>query len=173
MRTSSVTDAKLRSPLTEANALMQLTGNGRGRRSKKKIVVTLVLTSLVDAFCIILLYLLVQNSGTNSTLELQRADRLPMASKIEALHEGTLVRVERGQYFIGTLPVSQHQLAAQLQAIKARLGDSADNSSLIIQADRTSDFSALVPVIRAGSITGFNKFKFAVLQAEGQEKSRL
>lgn len=163
MRYASVTDARLRSPLNEA---MRLNPRG-GKRGKKKMVVALVLTSLVDAFCIMVLYLLVQNTGSTSTLELNRAENLPHAVKTEGLHNGTLVRVEKGHYFIGEKPVSEVNLAKELQLLKARLGENKDAEALIIQAGKTSDFAALVPIIRAGSITGFNKFRFAVLQSEG------
>lgn len=154
----------MRSPLQEA---MRLNPRG-GRRGKKKMVVALVLTSLVDAFCIMLLYLLVQNTGNPSTVDLKRIENLPEAVKAEALHNGTLVRVEKGKYFIGDKPVSQVNLAKELQLLKAKLGDSKDGEALIVQADKTSDFAAVIPVIRAGSITGFHKFRFAVLQSEAQ-----
>lgn len=164
MRYASIATAKMRSPLKEAMRL-----NPRaGRRGKKKLVVALVLTSLVDAFSILVLYLLVQNSGINSTVELKRFENLPEAAKAEALHHGTLVRVENGRYFIGEKPVAEVNLAKELQLLKAQLGDSQDGEALIIQAGKTSDFAAVIPIIRAGSITGFQKFRFAVLQGEAQ-----
>ena len=134
--------------------------------AKRKAVMGLVLTSLVDAFSILVLYLLTQNTGNGSTIELNKADHLPVAIKTEALHAGTMVRIEGTHYFIGDQEVEAAQLAQRLQAIKgSATGEQAEN--LIIQADKTSDFSMLTPVIRAGSISGFNKFKFAVLQNVG------
>lgn len=171
MRHESVTNAKLRSPLREA---MSVDPGKRGGRGKKKMVMTLILTSLVDAFSIMLLYLLVQNTGNGSTLELQKAEKLPSALKTEALHEGTLVRVEGNRYFLGDQPIEQvalaSSLAQKLQERKAQLGagKSDDVDALIIQADKASDFASLTPVIRAGSISGFHKFKFAVLQGESK-----
>jgi biopolymer transport protein ExbD len=96
-----------------------------------------------------------------------------VAVKTDALHAGTLVRVENGAYFLGDREVSQVELAARLQEVRAGLGAGPDSESLVIQADREADFSALVPVIRAGSITGFNKFRFAVLQGDGSSEGRL
>lgn len=161
MKTTGIMEARLRSPLTEA---MRLNPRGTGRRSKKKIVTTLILTSLVDAFAIMLLYLLVQNSGNGSTLELTKGDKLPTATKAEALHTGTLVRIEGRHYFIDERPIEAIALAQKLQETKAQTSE----ESLIIQADRNVDFAMVAPIIRAGSISGFNKFKFAVLQAESQ-----
>jgi biopolymer transport protein ExbD len=171
MKHASVTNVKMRSPLRDA---MKLGSNGAGR-SKKKMVTTLILTSLVDAFSIMLLYLLVQNTGNGSTIELQKAEKLPVAVKTEALHEGTLVRIEGRQYFLGTQPITSEQLAQKLQEKKASLNGglggmvvSDANDALIIQADKNADFAMLTPVIRAGSVSGFHKFKFAVLQGESK-----
>jgi len=134
-------------------------------------VMTLILTSLVDAFSIMLLYLLVQNTGNGSSLELLKSERLPTAVRAEALHEGTLVRFDGKNYFLGEQPVEQIALGQKLQELHHQLanqnqGEKAD--SLIIQADRSVDFASLTPVIRAASLSGFNKFKFAVLQGESQ-----
>lgn len=161
----SVKDAQLRSPLLEAQLLIP-----RRRRSAKKIVMTLVLTSLVDAFSIMLLYLLVQGSGNGSTLELNRPERLPTAVKSTAVHQGTLVRVDGEQVFLNDQRTEWTSLATRLQQLKASFkgDDSEFKNSLIIEADRNSDFSRLAQVIRAGSVSGFHKFKFAVLQGEGE-----
>lgn len=164
MRYASVVTAKMRSPLQEAMRLNPRAG-GRG---KKKLVAVLLLTSLIDAFSILVLYLLVQNSGIHSAVELKRIENLPEAVKAEALNNGTLVRVENGRYFVGDKPVAEANLAKELQLLKAQLGDSQDGEALIIQAGKSSDFAAVIPVIRAGSITGFNKFRFAVVQSEAQ-----
>lgn len=165
MKHVSVKDLKMRSPLNEAMLLRPSKKAG-----KKKIVAALILTSLVDAFSIMLLYLLCQPSGNGSTLELAKTDNLPSAVKAEAVQEGTLVRVEGNHYYLADKEVSEGRLAQELQRIKASFGERNDDESrsIIIQADRAADFAALTPVVRAGSITGFNRFKFAVLQEEGE-----
>ena len=112
MRHTSVTDLKMRSPLLEA---LRLNPRGRASRGKKKMVTTLILTSLVDAFSIMLLYLLVQNTGNGSSLELVKSEKLPIAIKTEALHQGTLVRIEGRRYFLGDLAIESSALAQKLQ----------------------------------------------------------
>ena len=171
MNHASVRDNQLRSPLKEAMLLRP--SQKRGRR---KVTAALILTSLVDAFSIMLLYLLCNGTGNGSTLELDKTQGLPVAVKSGPISAGTLVRVEGDQYFLQTGPrqemaVPSVQLAQRLQELKAQLlgsGKSEEEaSSLIIQANRDLDFSKLAPVIRAGSITGFHNFRFAVLQEEG------
>jgi biopolymer transport protein ExbD len=171
MNHASVRDNQLRSPLRETMILRP-----SQRRGKRKIVAALILTSLVDAFSIMLLYLLCNGSGNGSTLELVKSQGLPVAIKSDAIHSGTLVRVDGGQYFISTkpgteMPVAPVQLAQRLQELRASLAGKPEEeaSSLIIQANRDVDFALLAPVIRAGSITGFHNFKFAVLQEEGAQ----
>jgi len=164
MKNVSVTDIKMRSPLMDALCLRP-----RKKGSKKKMVTGLVLTSLVDAFSIMLLYLLCQPTGNGSTLEMAKTDNLPAAVKTEAIHKGTIVRVEGDQYFLADQVTPVQGLAQKLQELKASFAgrDDDESNSIVIQADRGADFAQLAPVIRAGSISGFSKFKFAVLQEEG------
>lgn len=164
MRHTSVNETKMRSPLMDALILKP-----RKKAFKKKVVAALILTSLVDAFSIMLLYLLCQPSGNGSTLELNKTENLPSAVKTDVIHKGTVVRVEGDKYFLADQPVEQVQLAQKLQQLKASFGGREDDEtqSIVIQADRGVDFAMLAPVVRAGSITGFHKFKFAVLQEEG------
>ncbi len=165
MMTSRITDSRLRSPLREA---MRVKPTSAGGRAKKKMVMALILTSLVDAFSIILLYLLVQNTGNGSSLELTRANELPTAVQTEALNQGTMIRVLGDQYLLDEQPVDRSQLAARLSQVLAAKPQTDDSASLIIQADKSVSFASLEPVIRAGSLSGFHKFKFAVLQEEGR-----
>jgi biopolymer transport protein ExbD len=161
MSQASFKESSMRSPLKEA---MRVDPSSRGSKRTKKVVATLILTSLVDAFSIMLLYLLVQNTGNGSTVELMNSEKLPSAIKTEALHDGTLVRFDGRNYFLGEQMISQEELAQRLAERRQQLDK--DQDALIIQADRSVDFAMLTPVIRAGSVSGFNKFKFAVLQGE-------
>jgi biopolymer transport protein ExbD len=160
MNTARVNVPKMRSPLEESMRLRP-----HSRRGKKSIVAGLMLTSLVDAFSIMLLYLLCQNPGNGSTLELQKMERLPVAIKTSALNEGTMIRVEGNQYFLGQEPIEEGALAARLQQKRATEGG---DPALIIQADRDADFAKLTSILRAASVSGYHQFKFAVLQGEGQ-----
>ena len=164
MNHASLKDYQLKSPLMEALLLKP-----RKKSGKRNMVAGLILTSLVDAFSIMLLYLLCQPTGNGSTLELAKAENLPTAVKTAALNNGTIVKVEGHHYYLNNVEIQPVQLAQQLQLIKANFGSRTDDDSrsLIIQADKSVDFSDLTPIVRAGSVSGFNKFKFAVLAQEG------
>lgn len=140
------------------------------KKYKKSLAQALVLTSLVDAFTIILLYLLVAGTGTPSQLQLNADEKnLPVASQAKPIDAGTIIRVEDGKYFIEGKQLALSQIAEALRQIRMNFVPSSlqPQASLVIQANRKLDFSQLTPVIRAGSISGFNQFKFAVIQEEG------
>src|SRR6476646_4439021 len=90
---------------THSQLTSQLLSNSLLKPSKKKkkksLATALVLTSLVDAFTIILLYLLVAGTGTPSQLQLNADEKnLPSASQATPLDAGTIVRIENGKYFV-------------------------------------------------------------------------
>jgi biopolymer transport protein ExbD len=155
----------LRSPLLSGLSLRR----DKNKKKKKTLVAALVLTSLVDAFSILLLYLLVGGqSGTASTLNLGQQDRLPVASQSEAVDSGTVLKVQNGHYFVDGVEVAASALGQKLTEIQRSFQATTLNPTpaLVIEADRKLDFALLTPIIRAGSISGFNQFKFAVLQSE-------
>ncbi len=153
------------SPLLQASVLKPTKKKG-----KKSLAQVLVLTSLVDAFTIILLYLLVAGTGTPSQLQLNADEKnLPIATQAQPIDAGTIIRVEDGKYFVEGKQLALSQIAEALRQIRINFVPSSlqPQASLVIQANRQLDFSQLTPVIRAGSISGFNQFKFAVIQEEG------
>lgn len=140
------------------------------KKYKKSLAQALVLTSLVDAFTIILLYLLVAGTGTPSQLQLNADEKnLPVATQAKPIDAGTIIRVVDGKYFVEGKQLALSQIAEALRQIRMNFVPSSiqPQASLVIQANRQLDFSQLTPVIRAGSISGFNQFKFAVIQEEG------
>lgn len=158
------------SQLTSSHLLSGSLLKKSSKKNKKSLATALVLTSLVDAFTIILLYLLVAGTGTPSQLQLNADEKnLPAASQAAPLDAGTIVRVENGKYFVEGKETTLSQIAEALRQIRMKFvpSDLQPQASLVIQANKQLDFSQLTPVIRAGSISGFNKFKFAVIQEEG------
>lgn len=153
------------SPLLQASVLKPTK-----KRGKKSLAQVLVLTSLVDAFTIILLYLLVAGNNTPSQVQLNADEKnLPVATQAKPIDAGTIIRVENGKYFVEGKELALNQIAEALRQIRMKFVPSSiqPQASLVIQANKQLDFSQLTPVIRAGSISGFNQFKFAVIQEEG------
>lgn len=143
----------MHSPL--ANQTMIKAKNGRGKRS---LAMSLMLTSLIDAFSILVIFLLSSGNNTGKELDLHKV-QLPIASHSDSVGMGTIVKITEGRYTINDHPVSQQGLAAALITIKKK-------EDLIIQADRKIEFNLLNPVILAAQHAGFEKFKFVVLQKD-------
>lgn len=148
-----------RSPLTEAQTLMRLGENGSGK--KKMEIPSLPLTSLIDAFSIIVIYLLIgtQSGGMEVT---PRTDlKLPLAESGVTIEPSPVVRIEKGVYFIDDEMVSASQLGQRLYELKKKMKD--DKTQILVQADQMMTYASLDPLLRAGSEAGIQKIKFAVL----------
>lgn len=134
-------------------------GNGRFRRT---IVTSLMLTSLVDAFSILVIFL-IMNTATSQDVVNTGKLVLPQAVESQFIQTGTVVRVENGVFLVDEKPVDLSHLAATLKTVN-QTADAAKKDGIVIVADRNMDYEALSPVILAGSQAGFTKFKFAVIR---------
>lgn len=141
------------------------------KRHKKSLAAKVMLTSLIDAFSILVIYLLVNFSSTGEILYLSKGMELPAAVTTELLERNTVVKIEKNKIFIEDKEVKVSQLAKMLLEIKKENPvkaianpDTPPSHSLTIQADRREEFKLLSPVIAAGGIAGFSDIHFAVLQ---------
>lgn len=147
----------LHSPLQSQSTLRP-----KGSRARKTIIKSLLLTSLVDAFSILVIFLIMNNATSQEALNYSKL-KLPQAAQTEIINQGIQVRIENGRFYVGEKQVALGQLAATL---KAQASDQAQKDGVIIVADKKLDYSDLSPVIVAGSQAGFSKFKFAVIRKE-------
>lgn len=142
--------------------------NPEGGRRRRNLVSTLILTSLVDVFSILVIYLLMNTSASTEQLELQKDIQLPQAEQSHLLEPGLAVRVDKGHYFIKDEKVQLENLNERLAQVHEQLkeDDSERAKKMIIQADKTIPFHLLNPLVLAASQNGFEKISFAVLEAE-------
>lgn len=142
------------------------------QRVGKTLVAALILTSLVDAFSILVIYLLMNTSAATEQMDLEKDLTLPMASHSEMLQAGVVVTTIDGKYKIKDQELEAGQLMEALKALNAELEDADDQrqKNLVIQADKDSSFETLNPIIMAGTQSGFETIKFAVLPNEGADK---
>jgi biopolymer transport protein ExbD len=139
----------------------RLRPSGHGR--KRSLAASLMLTSLVDAFSILVIFLIMQNSASQDVVNVDKI-QLPTAMESGMIAEGVTVRIEAGGIFkIEEKSVRVDGLLTELKALSAATAG-AKKESLIIVGDRAMDYEALSPVILAGSQAGFTKFKFAVIK---------
>lgn len=147
-----------------------MSGQKTPSRAKKDMNSPLLLTALVDAFSILVIFLLVQISGAPNTFEASDPIKLPTASSIDAAqadlesHVANLVVTDHG-YILNEKPVSIAQLKSELKQLKA---DSGKPVRLVIQADNKSDFDMMTPLLAMTAEAGVSKLEFAVEQVDAQ-----
>lgn len=158
-------DSMLISPLRTASVIAP-----EGHRHKKSIFSDLMLTSLIDAFSILVIYLLIYFGSSSESINIEKGTQLPMAAKINPLEKNTVVKLSNGEYFvneekIGNADALVARLVAERQVIaKANNEETIGDATLVVQADKRSKYESISQVITAGSNAGFSDIHFAVIQ---------
>lgn len=135
----------------------------KGGKHRKTMIASLMLTSLVDAFSILVIFLIMNHSANNEIVNVGDKLALPQAKESGLIQQGVVVRVENGKFLVEDKPVALGSLVATLKQLNSSV-DVAKREGIIIVADRQLDYADLSPVILAGSQSGFTKFKFAVIR---------
>src|SRR4051812_6923784 len=98
----------------------QSTLKPKGWKKRNALVFSLTLTSLIDAFSILVIYLLV-NFGAGQSVQPGKGMQLPMATQGQILEAGTVVSVNNGHYFIDDHEVALTDLARKLYEKRFKL----------------------------------------------------
>jgi biopolymer transport protein ExbD len=154
MKASVLNRLKMTTPL---RSMKRVKGDG-GSKKEKSLFFSLNLTTLIDAFCILVIFLLSNMNGRVQNLKDSQKLILPTAMRTEVLDKGLVVRIEQNTIFVDDKKIAQVDLAKAILLAKT-----TDNTSLIIQADRKSDYENIGLVLRAGGQAGYEKYVFAVL----------
>ncbi len=141
----------------------QSTLKPKGFKVEKPMATVLNLTSLIDAFTILVSYLLMAASIGLETIDMPKDMQLPNAAKSDVLERGIVIRITDNQYFIDDKPVAMDQMGPQLAELKKSVG--ADKP-VIIQADRRTNFMQINPIVLSGLQAGFAQIRFAVKQED-------
>ena len=160
LRTRSFFQTSLNGPLSS-----------RGKAAKRKrAVATLMLTSLIDAFSILVVYLLMFFSSTGEMSYVSSDIELPKAASIERLDRYSILQIKKEGYFVEDRELTKGNLVSYLVDLKKRLNqsplqeeESDQKETITIQADKTVKYDRLSAVIQACSHAGFSNIKFAVL----------
>jgi biopolymer transport protein ExbD len=161
MKLSSPLQSNRRSPLMEAQ---QMNGKSKGRVSLRNLAQALPLTSLIDAFSIIVIYLLIgtQSGGIETPVN---SINLPVAQNSQGLDKTVaILRIQKNLLYLNDQPVTLQNLGQKLADLKNTSADK--NIELMVQADQNMQYADLDPLIKAGSLAGIEKLKFAVLPSK-------
>lgn len=136
-------------------------------RHKKSIFAELLLTALIDAFSILVIFLLMSFSSTGEILFMSKDMELPKASQAEILDRSTVVKVQEGQIFLEEKQMTVNELTAELLELRKKFnethGDQEFPAVITIQADRRIKYEFLSQIIAAASQAGISDIKFATL----------
>ena len=156
MENSPLRTAMMKGPLYSQSSL-----NPKKGRTTKNLLFALNLTALIDAFSMLVIFLLSNMGSDASTVNLSSKIILPFTQTSDTAAVGAVIRIEGSSYAIDEKPVSLEKLTQALLELKQK---SSDDLGLVIQADQGASYDQLSPVLKAGGQAGFSKFKFAVIQ---------
>lgn len=159
MRNSQIKNEQMKSLLGHSSLLKP-----KGTSVKKNLIATVLLTSLVDAFSILVIYLIFNTAQTNHLIKMSKKIKLPQATQaLMKTEKSVVIKVEGNRYFIDGKQYKYTQIFTQLKKLKTESNKKKEDLSLIIQADRKSRFDQINPIIVSSSSSGFEKIKFAVV----------
>lgn len=136
----------------------------RNKKKTKGLAMTLTLTSLVDAFSILVIYLLVSTTSGTNELETKNV-KLPTAGYAISLQKAPILKLNKKGAFLDDKRISYSKLEKKLVELKGNTEFEKKNIfPLIIQADKSLSFKDINKAVMSATLAGFNKFKFAVVQ---------
>ena len=163
-----INDSILKNTTLVSPILASSTLRPQGGGKSRKLMAGVILTSLVDAFSILVIYLLMNFSTTGEILYLEKDMQLPMAIKAQDLQPTTVVKLSKDQIFVGDEPVEATALVSALidkrkELVAEQTDSTTQEISLTIQADKSVIYKKLSQIVQAGAHAGFEEIKFAVL----------
>jgi biopolymer transport protein ExbD len=145
----------MKSPLKQQSSLNPKTG----AKKKSSLLFSLNLTALIDAFSILVIFLLSSMNDGAQNLEFKNGMILPSAQKSEVMNTGKVVRIESGRFIVDDKALTADQLLAKFIEFKKAKSDEA----IIIQADKTENYEVISTIIKAAAQAGIEKYMLAVL----------
>lgn len=141
------------------------TSSGFKKKEKQHIEHGHNLTSLVDCFAIILVYLLLATTFGEISVDIPKDMKLPKASEAQALQSDYVVQVHKGEYLVDNKKVRVDQLGEVLkQKADSIPSEEGKSKSLVIQADRRLNYGEINPLVMISLQAGFQELQFAVIK---------
>lgn len=139
----------------------------KSERMKRNIVAELLLTALIDAFSILVIFLLMSFSSTGEILYMGKGVELPRAAKSEFLDRHPVVRIDDGKIYLEEKELTADTLTAALLEVRQKYQESHPGQefpgTVTIQGDRRLKYEMLNGIVLASSQAGFSDIKFAVI----------
>ena len=134
---------------------------------KRNIYADLLLTALIDAFSILVIFLLMNFSSTGELLFMGKDMELPKAALGEMLAPAPVLKLDAGKLYIEDKEITTDNLVAELLDLRKKFQALHPNEEypgvLTIQADRRLRYDQLSPIVQASNHAGFSDIKFAIV----------
>lgn len=141
--------------------------NPRGAKHKRNIAADLLLTALIDAFSILVIFLLMNFSSTGEILMIGKNQELPKAHLADVLERNPVIKVDNEQIFVEDKLVDAKSITAELLELRKKYQDLHPNEAFpgiaTIQADRRVKYDLLNQIILGMNQAGYSDIKFAVV----------
>lgn len=138
------------------------------KKKKRSLEAPVMLTSLVDAFSILVVFLLINFSNTGDILTMSKDIELPTAAKVSEISRNVIVKVELNKLYVDEKEITPDALVGRLIEIKNGWAKTNPEShftgEMTIQADRRQTYDLLSQVVQAGSHAGYSDINFAVIR---------
>lgn len=161
MQTSILQQTLLQSELGARSTIKPTHG-----RWKKTLAADLLLTALIDAFSILVIFLLMSFSSTGDILFINKGMELPRASVADVLERNLVVKIEESKLYLEDKEVTHEQLIEGLVDFRKKYQESHPNEDYqgiaTIQADRRVKYEVLNQVVLAMAHSGYADVRFAV-----------
>ncbi len=141
--------------------------NPKGKKHQKNMYSDLLLTALIDAFSILVIFLLMSFSANGEVIYMNKDMELPKAAQSEKLERTTVVKLESDKIFIEDKEIPKEGLVAALMDVRKNYKETHPNEEfpavLTIQADRRIQYKDINNIVLATGNAGFSDIKFAVI----------
>ena len=151
----------------------------RGRRKKSK--PKLMLTSLLDMFTIILIFLIVSFEAEDFEFRLEKDVSLPesqarsifkpavnvaISKQAVVVDQRRVLGLKDGLFEPGSLTEDDEipSLVEALRTVRERTEGENDDRIIMLQADKDLSYRTLYLVMRAARVAGFEKYRLAVMK---------
>lgn len=140
------------------------------QKTKRNLSADLLLTALIDAFSILVIFLLMTFS-TSGEFFIGKDMELPRAASGDLIERFPVIRVEENKIFLEDKLISSGRSTDALVSSLLELRQSFSRTNagvefpgiVTVQADRRLSFDSLNPIVLALSHAGFGEIRFAVL----------
>ncbi len=141
--------------------------NPKHARQKRNIFSDLLLTALIDAFSILVIFLLMSFSSSGELLTMGKNMELPKAALGDMIERNPVIKIDNDKIFLEDKEIKEADIVAGLMALREQYKETHPNEEfpgiVTIQADRRVQFTQMNSIIVATGNAGFSDIKFAVL----------